>query len=329
MNAIVPIGSSGIVPQGFDEATRLAKAMSSIKSLPKHLHDDIGTCLMVVDQAMRWRMSPFAVAQESANISGKMMYSGKLMAAAVESMGAIQGGFDYQFEGEGDDRTITVRAIRTGEHEPREMRIRLGDVKTDNAMWKKQPDQQLVYSGSRNWARRWTPAALLGAYAPEEFDRSHVAPEPVFTGTTVEHEPPVETKDEEPPVSDARAAINRDIPLRAAAASMPRGDRISEPVEPAGEVKLPPYRDFLRSLEIAIRDCGSIYEVNRLIARPETQQAMKSYKDDAKARLDAIIASGIAAHAPAQTQEPPDGPPEWPGDDEVEIAGADKMAAGD
>jgi hypothetical protein len=30
----------------------------------------------------------------------------------------------------------------------------------------------LIYSGTRNWARRFAPAVILGVYSPEEFDRS-------------------------------------------------------------------------------------------------------------------------------------------------------------
>jgi hypothetical protein len=323
MNAIVPIGSSGIVPQGMDDAIRLAKAMSTIPELPKHLHDSVGTCLMVVDQAMRWRMSPFAVAQHSFNIGGKMGYEGKIMAAAVESMGAIVGGFDYQFEGEGDDRTVTVSATRTGETQPRSMKIRLGDVKTSNEMWKKQPDQQLVYSGSRNWARRWTPAALLGAYAPEEFD-SHAAPEPAFTGTTVEHEPPVETKDEEPPVSDARAAINRDIPLRAAAAPMPRGDRVTEATEPAERTDAA-WQVWLDKLRAACAVLQHRSEVVEVAERRSVADALATSPGWVKSEISAILAENYKRFG----AEPEAAAPEWPGDDEVEIAGAEKMAAGD
>src|SRR5215472_7510485 len=60
MNAIVP---AALVPTDMDQAIRLAKAMSDAKMLPKHLQGDVGTCLMIVEQAMRWGMSPFAVAQ--------------------------------------------------------------------------------------------------------------------------------------------------------------------------------------------------------------------------------------------------------------------------
>jgi hypothetical protein len=37
-------------------------------------------------------------------------------------------------------------------------------------MWQKQVDQQLMYHGTRVWARRHTPELMLGVYSPEEFD---------------------------------------------------------------------------------------------------------------------------------------------------------------
>lgn len=196
MNALAPVGATALVPTNMDEAMRLATAMAHAKMVPKHLQDDVGTCLMVVEQAMRWGMSPFAVAQCTSNIGGKLMYEGKVVAAAVQSQGAIVGHFNYQFSGEGDERTVTVSATRNGEQQARAIVIKLGDVKTTNAMWTKQPDQQLVYSGTRNWARRWTPAALLGVYAPEEFNRQ--------TGEIVGFDgPTLEGTAETPPASPA------------------------------------------------------------------------------------------------------------------------------
>jgi hypothetical protein len=315
MNAIVPIGSSGIVPQGMDDAIRLAKAMSTIPELPKHLHDSVGTCLMVVDQAMRWRMSPFAVAQHSFNIGGKMGYEGKIMAAAVESTGAIVGGFDYKWAGAGDDRTITVSATRAGESEPRTMTIRLGDVKTTNEMWKKQPDQQLVYSGCRNWARRWTPAALLGAYAPEEFERPQ--PEP-FTGATVEGKAERLVEDT-PPAETARDAINREVPLTKPAERTP-----DEPIDDAAP-KLPPWKDFCKSLALAFRACKSIEEATAIVGRRETQFALKTYKDVAEAELKGVIAVGVGKFGPVtppddMLDEVPAGEPDgWPGPDPADM----------
>ena len=80
MNAIVPIGVDALVPRDMDSAIRLAQAMASAKLVPRHLQGDTGTCLMIVEQAMRWRMSPFAVAQCTSAIGGKLMFEGKLVA---------------------------------------------------------------------------------------------------------------------------------------------------------------------------------------------------------------------------------------------------------
>jgi hypothetical protein len=42
---------------------------------------------------------------------------------------------------------------------------------------------------------------------------------------------------------------------------------------------------------------------------------LRNFKGDHKAKLEAIIAAGIAAHAPVQSVEPPDADGDlWPGD---------------
>lgn len=205
-NELAPRGAAlALIPQSMDEAMRLAEFMSRAKALPLHLQNSPGDCLMVVEQAMRWNMSPFAVAQATSSIKGKLMFEGKLVAAAIEGSGAIEGRLDYAFDGEGEDRAITVSATRTGDKEPKTVTVALKTAKTGNEWWGKQPDQMLVYHGARVWARRWTPAVILGVYSPEE-----------FTGTTLEG-----TAVEVPPLppSAARTAverreeINREVPI--------------------------------------------------------------------------------------------------------------------
>jgi hypothetical protein len=188
-----------LVPTNMDEAIRLARAMADAKLVPKHLQGDVGSCLMIVEQAMRWRMSPFAVAQCTSSIGGKLMYEGKLVAAAVESSGQIEGHFDYKFSGEGEELKVTVSARRRGEQNDRQLTIALKDVRTGNEWWKKQPEQQLSYSGARAWSRRYTPSAMLGIYSPEEIDRR--------TGRTIDGDPVIEEPE------SPRDKINKDVPL--------------------------------------------------------------------------------------------------------------------
>ncbi len=182
----------GLIPQNMEQAIRLAEMMSRAKMVPAPLQGSVGDCLMVVEQSMRWNMSPFAVAQCTASVHGKLLFEGKLVAAAVENSGALDGYLDYAFSGEGQTRKITVTGTRKGDKAPRSVEIMLKDAATANDWWKKTPDQMLVYHGARVWARRWTPSVMLGVYSPEEFARGEV---PTIEGGAVEitSEPAPET----------------------------------------------------------------------------------------------------------------------------------------
>ena len=318
MNAIVPVGVSALVPNDMDQAIRLAQAMASAKLVPKHLQGDAGSCLMVVEQAMRWGMSPFAVAQCTSSIGGKLMFEGKLIAAAVESCGAIEGGFDYAFAGDGDDRSVTVSARRRGETNPRQMTVKLRDVRTTNEWWKKQPDQMLVYSGTRNWARRWTPAAILGVYAPEEFDRKtgEVAD---FTGPTIEAdiEQPAATRREanvSVNTESDRERVNREVPMDA-----PKTPRLGSDLPT--KLKKIGYKDWIRSIEIALRNAGDDAEqINKVLDSADCQEAPLILKGEALEWFERIRdeAQKRAAPFPPLEDELP----------EVEIVGAEKVMAG-
>jgi hypothetical protein len=270
LTIVPPARGMALVPQNMDEAIRLARAMAEAKMVPRHLQQDIGSCLMVVEQAMRWGMSPFAVAQCTSNIGGKLMYEGKLIAAAVQSCGAIQGNFDFEYAGEGADRQVTVSARRSGETNPRQLTIKLKDVKTKNEWWDRQPDQQLAYSGIRNWARRYTPAALLGVYSPEEIDRS--------TGKTIEGEvviqPPQQTRTEENP----------------------------HPKQT--------WSQLLDAIDLALHDATSGEEIQHLLTSPRVKQARAAATGKSAERLERIVADAERRQGElddtAEAEIPPD-----------------------
>jgi hypothetical protein len=171
MNLPAPVyDTAPLVPTSMTEAMRLAEIMASAKLVPSGLQKSPGDCLMVIQQALRWQMDPFAVAQECSVIQGKLMHSGKLVAAVVNSRGNLTDRLAFSYEGAGDQRTITVTGRLQGELSPRTVSVKLGDAKTNNRVWQTQPDQQLMYHGVRVWARRHTPELMLGVYSPEEFE---------------------------------------------------------------------------------------------------------------------------------------------------------------
>jgi hypothetical protein len=170
---------------------RIAIAMAHASLIPDHLHGDsddpkqrwdqtVGNCLLIVNQALRWDMDPFAVAPETYVVRGKLGFQGKLVAAVVHGRGNLKGRLGYSFTGEGDGRTVTVAGLFADETEPRTITLTVGQAKTFDKngklmpMWKTDPDQKLVYSGVTKWARRHCPELMLGVLTVDDLDRMQV-----------------------------------------------------------------------------------------------------------------------------------------------------------
>lgn len=204
MNEVIPLKEEmvlprryGLVPESMGEAMKLAEMMAGAKLVPAALQKSPADCLMVIQQAIRWDMDPFAVAQECSVIQGKLMHSGKLVAAVVNARGNLTQRLSFEYKGAGDERTITVAGLLRGESQPRSIEVTLKNAKTTASVWKTQPDQQLMYHGTRVWARRHTPELMLGVWSPEEFDEqapvqrkpAAAAPNAMLTETAANHNP--------------------------------------------------------------------------------------------------------------------------------------------
>jgi hypothetical protein len=154
----------------FAQLQRVATLMSSSGLVPDHLKGagKVADCFLVAAQAFRWRMDPFAVAQHTFVLKGKLGYEGKLIAAVVNSHRRIDARLAYTYSGEGASRSVSVSARIKGEDKDRTVEGSVGRWATDNEQWKKDPDQMLAYRGARQWARRHMPEAMIGIQAEEE-----------------------------------------------------------------------------------------------------------------------------------------------------------------
>lgn len=191
----------------FDQMQRIATAMAGCSIIPDHLianpwwwrknmspadiaqqREKLGeeafqasrseanrrtmaNCFLVVNQAVRWEMDPFAIAPETYVVGGKLGYQGKLVAAVVNARAGLERRLDYRFSGSGLDRKVEVIGHFKGETEPRVIELTVGQAKTDNQMWKKDPDQKLIYSAVTKWARRWCPEIVLGVLTDDDLER--------------------------------------------------------------------------------------------------------------------------------------------------------------
>jgi hypothetical protein len=143
----------------------------------------------------------------------------------------------------------------------------------DKDLWKKYPRSMLRSRVVSEGVRAVWPGATSGMYVPEEM--ADMTQEPPHNGPTLEHEA-------EPPKPETRReAINRETPLNPTPPKPPR--------TPA---------ELLDGLELAMKDCGTLDAVNKLIANRHVQDMLRDYQGDDRARLQGIVAAGIAAHAP-------------------------------
>jgi hypothetical protein len=253
--------------------------------VPEHLRNP-SDMLMVIEQACRWGMSPFAVAQCTAIVRGRISYEGKLVSAAINASGILQGRLDYEFSGEGAARAVTARGTLRGEDKPREVVVTLASAKTDNEHWKKSPDQMLTYHAARVWARRHAPEVMLGVYSPEEFDQQ--PHRDTFTGPTIEHGLDVASQ-----VAAATAAYGPP----ATEQDMARVKPIGPFVEPRKQT-VSEYLDVLAAeMAVAIADGGEA--VDAILARPDVQAAQDKLRNGARDRLQHILDEAIRRTAQA------------------------------
>lgn len=171
--AIIP---PSLAPSTMEQAIEFSERMAQAMLVPQHLQKKPADCLRVILQASRWQMDPFAVADKTSVISGKLMYEGQLVSAVVNARGNLSKRLDYSFAGEGDSRVLTVSGTIKGETEPRviELPFTLARKINKNGQMNINPDQQATYIGARIWARRHMPELMLGVYTPDEIDDTEV-----------------------------------------------------------------------------------------------------------------------------------------------------------
>ena len=192
----IPVMDTGM----FEHMQRIARLMAESPLLPQHLRGTkkggsfiehppskvVANSFLVVNQAMRWQMDPFALAGESYEIGGKLAYQGKVIQALVNKRAGLVNRLSYKFTGEGPQRTVTVSGTFEGETEVRTVSLSVAQAKTSNEMWVKDPDQKLVYSATIKWARRFASDVVLGVLTDDDLERMAEKQRPQVTVTYTE-----------------------------------------------------------------------------------------------------------------------------------------------
>jgi hypothetical protein len=167
----------------FSQILRAARLMASSSLVPAHLKgrsadETIANMFLVINQALRWRMDPFAVARESYVVGGNLGYQGKLVAAVINCRAGLADRLSYTYAGVGQALTVTVSGRLEGEEQPRTIELSVKDAATNNDMWTKDPQQKLAYTGATKWARRHAPEVMLGVMTDDDLETIEAAPQP-------------------------------------------------------------------------------------------------------------------------------------------------------
>ncbi|MGV1985642.1 hypothetical protein ACQZ5N_03410 [Agrobacterium sp. 22-221-1] len=188
----------------FEHMQRVATVMARSTLMPESLYMEgkandkkplpydtiISNCFLVVNQAVRWGLDPFAVAQCVSVVHGKLCYEGKLVAAVLQAKLGMN--LHHHITGSGDDTRIymsdrpfneevtvgdstgpLVSFLKPGIRIPG-ARLFDGSVaewKTtgNNSPWSpKNFPRMLIYRGTRDWCRIYEPATMLGVYTDDE-----------------------------------------------------------------------------------------------------------------------------------------------------------------
>lgn len=175
----------------FEHMQRIAKVMAASSLIPETLRREgpknnqvdlspeqvFANCFLVVNQAVRWNMDPFAVVQCCSVVYGRLMYEGKLVAAVLEARLGLELNYRWN-DASGDALRVIVNAtasdgrlVKDGNGNLKEVSGSVGEWKTTGAgtPWNgKQDRKMLTYRGAREWARMFAPGTMLGVYSDDE-----------------------------------------------------------------------------------------------------------------------------------------------------------------
>ncbi len=188
----------------MDKMWTMAEAMANSRvSVPEHLRGNVGDCMAICTQAMLWNMNPFAVAQKTHIVSGRLGYEAQLVIAVVQNSGAIRGAFRFEHDGD----KCRAGAVLRGESEVTWGEwLSAASVTTKNSpLWKTNAKQQMAYLQAKNWSRIYCPGAILGVYSTDELED---IPAPAPRATTT---PPAPAPREELPAYPA-ADFTKNLP---------------------------------------------------------------------------------------------------------------------
>lgn len=268
-----------------------------VKAEPLPVETAMANCFLVTNQAVRWGLDPFAVAQCCSIVRGRLMFEGKLVAAVLAAKLGVQLSYAWN-DKTGDAFGVMVRGPDDDLGNVRAIAGTVGEWKTERkgSPWSTPSGHRrmLAYRGTREWVRLYEPAILLGVYTPDEMDDMQE------TARATRAAPARVVAPEGPPrrlAAPAAAAPPAPAPQSAATAPSP-----SEPDEDEVEAALVQFEQDAAAAKILARVDKSLALLDDLqLSRPQ-QRRVEEATEAARARI-------WKEAREAQAATPAEGPP--------------------
>ncbi|MBN9453217.1 MAG: hypothetical protein J0I42_14815 [Bosea sp.] len=275
----------------------------------------MANCFLVVNQATRWGMDPFGVAQCLSIVKGKFCYEGKLVAAVLDAKLGVSLKYTYNDKA-GDALAVVVSGVVDGEEKTIEGSVGAWKTTGPNSPWTSQQNhrRQLAYRGAREWARIHKPALMLGAYTDDEIDDlQEVARSNRARDISPPPPPPMEIAAEPSPESAPASSSQQVADAAGASASIPQPD--DAPAAPSDDAIDPEAE--LASLDEKLGFAANSDDVEAWYAETDIEAVLADFTgfvERAREIRDRHVArtarqSDAARAAPASDEAGDDAPP--------------------
>lgn len=184
VRAVSVVQRALFLPATLKEAMDMAHFMARGIGVRPWMRNEPSACLMVLQQAMRWGMDPYAVAQKAYYTNDTLCFESQLVNAVINTSGMLERPLKIEWAGTFVDKAIGQETLvcrvtgwlKSAPDEERVLEQPLCDVKIRNSpLWKVNPHLQLAYHTTRSWARLYMPEVLLGVYTPDEIVEGETA----------------------------------------------------------------------------------------------------------------------------------------------------------
>lgn len=159
---------------GFEQAQRMAKALSSSELIPTAYRGNIPSTIIALELAKRTGVSPIMVMQNLHVIQGKPSWSSSFIIAVINSYKKFSMPLNFTLKGEGTERSCVAwtTGVDGSRYESPEVNMKMaqdeGWISKAGSKWKTMPELMLRYRAAAFFGRLYCPELLMGMQAEDE-----------------------------------------------------------------------------------------------------------------------------------------------------------------